>query len=140
VNRSDFQKLAQERLADARVLLAAKRWSAAYYLVGYAVESGLKACVLVRLGTEAEIVFEDKRYSEKCWTHNLTQLVDLAGLKTTLDTDGAADPDLQRNWELVRDWSEASRYTGSTKTEAEELYDAIADKKHGVLSWIKVRW
>ena len=26
------------------------------------------------------------------------------------------------------------------KADAERFYDAIADKKHGVLSWIKGRW
>src|SRR5256885_356806 len=78
VTRADFQKLADERIADAKALLAAKRWAAAYYLAGYAVECGLKACVLVRVTAVAEVIFEDRRYSEKCWTHSLTQLVDLA--------------------------------------------------------------
>jgi hypothetical protein len=64
VNRSDFQKLAMDRIADAKALLAAKRWAGAYYLAGYAVECALKACVLVRLTAEAEVIFEDKRYAE----------------------------------------------------------------------------
>lgn len=45
MTRSDLQKLAAERIADAKALLAMKRWSAAYYLAGYAVECGLKACI-----------------------------------------------------------------------------------------------
>jgi hypothetical protein len=45
VTRADFQRLANDRIADARALLAAKRWSAAYYLAGYAVEAALKACI-----------------------------------------------------------------------------------------------
>ena len=40
MNRADFQRLANDRIADARALLAAKRWAAAYYLVGYAVVVG----------------------------------------------------------------------------------------------------
>jgi hypothetical protein len=88
----------------------------------------------------AEVVFEDKRYSEKCWTHNLIQLVDLAGLKAALAADAAADLDLLANWDAVKDWSESSRYAHTTKAEAEQLYDAIIAKKHGVLSWIKGRW
>ena len=46
MTRADFQKLANERVADARALLAARRWGGAYYLAGYAVECGLKSCVI----------------------------------------------------------------------------------------------
>ena len=38
VNRLELRQLAQDRLQDAAVLLAAGRWSGAYYLAGYAVE------------------------------------------------------------------------------------------------------
>ena len=36
--------LANARVADAEALLQSRRWAAAYYLLGYAVECGLKAC------------------------------------------------------------------------------------------------
>ncbi len=45
MNRKDLQSLADERLGDAKVLLASNRYGGAYYLVGYAVECGLKACI-----------------------------------------------------------------------------------------------
>jgi len=83
VNRADLQKLATERIADARALLTAKRWSGAYYLSGYAVESALKACIVVRLRTSDE--FPDKRFSEQCWTHNLTHLMTLSSMKPSFD-------------------------------------------------------
>jgi hypothetical protein len=140
VNRADFQRLANDRIADARALLAAKRWAAAYYLAGYAVECGLKSCILARVASAAEVLFEDRRYSEKCWTHSLTQLVDLAGLGVVLATARAADPDFLDNWDTVKDWDESSRYARTPRSTAEELYDAIIDKRHGVLSWIKGRW
>lgn len=140
VNRADFQRLAIERLADAKALLAARRWSAAYYVAGYAVECGLKACILARLAAEPEILFEDRKYSEKCWTHNLVQLVDLAGLRAAFDADRTADPVLVASWEKVKDWRESRRYEFKTKTDAEQLYEAISDKKHGVMTWIKRRW
>jgi hypothetical protein len=38
--------MAGERVRDAAALLKARRWSAAYYLAGYAAECGLKACVV----------------------------------------------------------------------------------------------
>ncbi len=45
VNKTDFERLTEERVNDARALLAAGRWPAAYYLAGYAVECALKACI-----------------------------------------------------------------------------------------------
>jgi HEPN domain-containing protein len=43
VNRQEARQLADEWVVDAKLLLDAGRWHAAYYLAGYAVECGLKA-------------------------------------------------------------------------------------------------
>ena len=40
MNRSDLQKIADIRVADAKLLLDAGRFEGAYYLIGYAVECG----------------------------------------------------------------------------------------------------
>lgn len=45
LNRGLFQKLANVRLSDAKALLRLKRFDAAYYVAGYAVECALKACI-----------------------------------------------------------------------------------------------
>jgi hypothetical protein len=42
MTRRDFQRLAEERLADAVALLEKERFAAAFYIGGYAVECGLK--------------------------------------------------------------------------------------------------
>ncbi len=134
MNRAELQQLARDRILDAKALLAAGRWSGAYYMAGYAVECGLKACVIVHLRGSDD--FPEKKFSEQCWTHNLAQLLGLAGLAPLLAADGAADPDLDDNWDIVK----ASRYARRTKAEAERLYEAITDKKHGILPWIKRHW
>jgi HEPN domain-containing protein len=133
----ELQRLANERINDAKVLLNARRWSAAYYLAGYAVECALKACIAKLMKSEE---FPDKKFAEKCWTHNLTQLLDLSSLEADFDAALRADPDLRKNWDTVKEWKEESRYARKLKTEAENLYEAITDKKHGVLSWLKLRW
>ena len=51
MDRLQWQQLAERWLVDAKALLDAHRWSAAYYLAGYAVECGLKACVLARVAS-----------------------------------------------------------------------------------------
>jgi len=66
VDRTDWQALAEERLLAAQSLLAAQRWSTAYYIAGYAVECGLKSCIIARVTKEPGIIFDEKKFSEKC--------------------------------------------------------------------------
>jgi hypothetical protein len=131
MNRQDWQRLAKLRLADAKALLAAKRWSGAYYLAGYVVECGLKSCVIVRLSREGKIIFEDRKFSEKCWTHGLPELLALAGVRDDLKIAASGDALLNRNWTTVAAWKETSRYQRNTRKKAQELFDAVANKKHG---------
>lgn len=138
MNRVELQQLTRDRLRDAKALLAARRWSGAYYLSGYAVECAVKSCIIVYLMKTDQ--FPARRFSEQCWTHDLQQLVHLAGLQTALAAAIAADPVLHANWEIVTEWDEASRYVRQTRKLARLLYNAIIDKKHGVLSWIKIYW
>jgi len=139
-NRSDLQKLAQVRVRDAGLLLKAKRWPAAYYLAGYAVECGLKACIVGRLEREPDLIFVERRFSERCWTHNLESLLALAGLAATLATEAASHPELAVSGDIAKQWDEESRYRLATKGQADDLYEAVADTKHGVLKWIRARW
>jgi len=62
VTRLEWQQLAERWLVDAKRLLDDHRWSAAYYLAGYAVECGLKACILVRVAAAPEVIFDDKSF------------------------------------------------------------------------------
>jgi hypothetical protein len=50
MDRTGWQRLAEEWIEDARALLAAHRWGCAYYAAGYAVECGLNSCVLAYTG------------------------------------------------------------------------------------------
>ena len=45
MNRNDFQQLADVRINEAEALLVQGKYDGAYYLAGYAVECGLKACI-----------------------------------------------------------------------------------------------
>jgi hypothetical protein len=140
VNRLEWQQLAERWLIDAKRLLDDHRWSAAYYVAGYAVECGLKACILARVGAKPEVIFEDRRFSEKCWTHDILDLVKLADLETMRATDAAANPPLSRNWLVVKDWSEKVRYQTVSHQKAKKLYAAITDKPNGVMQWIRAHW
>ncbi len=85
-------------------------------------------------------IFQDKKFSEKCWTHDLGELLRLANLQPTFDADAAANASLLDNWRIAKDWKETSRYEQKTQSVAQNLYDAIANNPDGVLPWIRIRW
>lgn len=140
MDRLQWQQLAERWLVDAKSLLDDHRWSAAYYAAGYAIECGLKACILARVAATPEVIFEERRFSEKCWTHSPEELVKLAGLQAALTADMATNPVLLSSWRIVKDWSEQSRYATTSHWEAKRLHKAITDKANGVMPWIRVRW
>jgi HEPN domain-containing protein len=139
VNRQEAQRLADEWVADAKLLLDSGRWHAAYYLAGYAVECGLKACVLAHI-ERTGIIFQDKRFAEKCYTHDLQVLVKAADLDIPRGLDMAANPALKINWEIVEEWNVDRRYQATNEADARALYAAVTDNANGVLPWIRVRW
>jgi hypothetical protein len=139
LTRIDLRQLAEIRIAEAGVLVANGMWDGAYYLAGYAVECGLKACIMGYV-ERTGVIFEDKKYSEKCWTHDFQVLVNLAGLELNLVANQSADPTFEANWEKMRNWSETRRYMRTPEIEARELYDIITEPSHGVLQWIRKQW
>jgi HEPN domain-containing protein len=142
MNRIELQRLAQARLADAKALLDAGRWAGAYYIAGYAVECGLKSCILHYVEKTGRI-FKEREYLKdlgKCWTHEPVQLVALAGLTAELGIATGRNPNLGGYWGVVKDWSETSRYEEKTEAEAKALYGAITQDPDGVLKWINTHW
>jgi HEPN domain-containing protein len=137
MNRADLQKLANARLREARVLFDAGEYGGAYYLAGYAVECALKACFAK---TVQRHDFPDKSRAGKIFIHRLPELAKLANLDSDLSIATKANPRLAGSWLLVCNWTEESRYSLWTKHEAEEILTAMAEKKDGVLPWIKQRW
>jgi HEPN domain-containing protein len=136
MNRSDLQKLSNTRIREAKILLEAGEYSGAYYLAGYAVECALKACYAK---ATQRYDFPD-RSATKVFIHNLKDLTKLANVDLELETAIAADRQLERNWILVRNWSEQRRYTEATQEIATALLQAITARKGGVLPWFKQRW
>jgi len=133
--QADFQRLSNMRIEEAEILLNAGMWDGAYYVAGYSVECALKSCIIKKLmATDA---FPEKKFSENCYKHDLTGLLQLAGLKDALN---AAGP-VALKWTAVKDWNEQSRYEyGRTEQEVRNFFIAIKDPAEGVLPWIQSRW
>jgi len=138
MNRQDFKRLAEQRVRDAEVLLAGRRYAAAYYLCGYAVECALKACIAKQTRRSE---FPDRERVNKSWTHDLNVLVKLAELEASRNRRRDNDRVFRLNWHTVEDWSEQGRYEhGVTRQQAADLYNAVTNRNHGVLTWLTNFW
>jgi HEPN domain-containing protein len=138
MNRNHFQDLAEVRIEEAKALLAQGMYDGAYYLAGYAVECGLKACI-AKLTNQHDFPPRPKSIHEY-YSHEIEKLVKTGMLTAQRDADAAADPNLEANWLVVKDWNEESRYERKTQAEAGKLIAAITDAAHGVRPWIRQRW
>jgi HEPN domain-containing protein len=142
VNRTDLQQLAESRLEDARVLFQQGGFAAAYYLCGYAVECGLKACIARQI---LQHEYPPRRtFSAELFSHKFKELVPLARLSPALVIERQRNKQFAANWSEVEKWSEDSRYENWTMqdsllplaaflTEELERHGTIID----VAAWIQ---
>jgi HEPN domain-containing protein len=137
MNRDDLKEIARVRLEDARVLLENGNYEGAYYLCGYVIECGLKACIAKQT---KQYDFPDRRTVNDSYTHDLTKLVGVAGLESDLDIEKKRDKAVELNWSVVEQWSEESRYQKHSEEDARDLYSAITNRRSGVLRWITQHW
>ncbi len=138
MNRKAFQEISRIRRREALTLLDAGHYPGAYYLIGYAVECALKACVSKQV---KRYDFPDKKLANEVFTHNLEKLMKVAGLQPDFDRDKRANRVLELNWAVVKDWSESARYDSNiTRADARDLYSACTGRNNGILTWIKKRW
>ena len=139
MNRTELKQLAADRMEDARLLLDTGRWSAAYYLIGYAVETGLKACIL-KFVDETGVIFTDRKFSEKCWTHKFDDLLRQADLEPAHRHEIKTNHVFSSFWSVAVTWTETCRYHQKSETDARTLYNAITNDPDGVLKWISKHW
>ena len=139
MNRNDFQRISRLRVKEAKVLLDNGYPAGAYYLLGYAVECALKAC----------IAKQTKRYDfppkpssvNGFYKHDLKELISHAKLKGKFEHEIKANPIFAGYWNIVAVWSEQFRYSDSiSMSKARDLYKACTTRKNGVLSWLKKWW
>ncbi len=137
MKRRDFQELAALRLKEARILLRNNCWEGAYYLAGYAAECAIKACIAKQT---ARHDFPDKDRVNASYTHKLEALLKLTDLVKPLKQAETTHPELNSNWTIVREWDHESRYERASRGDAEALINALGDRRHGVLRWLRQYW
>jgi hypothetical protein len=136
LTRRDFQRLAELRAREAAALLRTRNPIGSYYLSGYAVECALKACIAKQ--TRRHEFPPKVKYVGQLYTHKLEELLRLAGLEKQLENDMKTNAALARNWGVVKDWDEESRYRASGLN-GRDLHGAVTERD-GVLPWIRQRW
>jgi HEPN domain-containing protein len=137
MNRKDFQNLARIRIQEAKLLLKNRHYEGAYYLCGYGVECGLKACIAKKTKRHE---FPDKNTVNASYTHDLSKLTKIAGINLSLVKAVKKDKIFESNWAIVKDWTEKSRYEKPSDKKAKDLYSATTNKKNGVMQWIEKYW
>ncbi len=137
MTRSDLQELANVRLRESQILFAAGAFSGSYYLVGYAVECALKACIAKRT---QQFDFPDKTLATQSHTHKLKDLLKVAELDRALSDFSETNLIFNQFWAVVLSWSEESRYKIWQQQRAASLIQAVSDLEHGVMSWLKLHW
>jgi HEPN domain-containing protein len=136
-SRDEMRSLARARLEDAQVLCKARRYDAAAYMCGYALELALKACICRRLRLKD---YPDKELKGAFKTHDFDDLKLLAGLDQLISPH--ANAQLFRNWSVLNDWRPEWRYrpVGSTsRADAEAMLSALCGPPNGVLRWLRAR-
>ena len=64
-----------------------------------------------------------------------------AGLNDYLEVKRKASRRFEKNWEVVEDWTEQTRYeTKIDRIKAIRIISAISSSRNGVLRWLKTYW
>ena len=138
MNRTDLQRLSRLKVREAKVLLDHGYFSGGYYILGYAVECALKACIAKQI---KRYDFPDRKLISDSYTHDLGKLLNVSGLRDELQREALINRGLDGNWAVVKDWSEQYRYdSGVSESKARDFYSAVASRRDGVLSWLMKRW
>lgn len=106
-------------------------------MAGYAVELGLKASIA---GLFQANVIPEKPFVNAVYSHKLDELLGLSGLKKQFQDDRLADQILDAAWGVASKWTETSRYEMRDQFAAASMIEAVGDKNHGVLQWLKRHW
>lgn len=144
LTREDLHKISINRLAEAKILHEKGQYDGAKYLLGYTLETALKARICKILDSN----YPDKGELTKVFfTHKFDILIVLAGLERQLVEKRDTDPTFDDNWSLITGcssaWREDLRYERigtALKEDIEVLFSALEDKTHGILTWLRELW
>lgn len=146
----DFKEISQARLKTVAILLDARDWDGASYMMGYVLECALKAviCKTLHLVSYPENTRNDK-IDGYFMTHKFDQLLIPSGMEDVFSTRGK--PDAFRSWsdftkEYPGDWPgmryDRQRLKQFDEAKVRKLYNDLVGEPDGILATIEKekRW
>ena len=147
MTREEYRQLSDLHVQHGKALLDAGLYAGAWYISGYAVECGLKACIAKLFRVTADDEFPEPVSGNpgggtiNLRSHNFKFLVLAAGLKLAWDGELNSRKPFRDNWKIVNEWSPEARYDiDRLPFETNEFYSAIVDPNHGVMECIGRHW
>jgi len=137
MDRATLQAIALAKLNDAELLFAHGRHSNSFYLFGYAVEIAIKARISLLFRPET---IPDRKLVNAVYSHNLNELIGLAGLGDELKAERTGSAVFDGHWSTVSDWNESARYEVIGPFRATAMRNATMDEEAGVFKWLQERW
>lgn len=112
ISLKNLNILCRDRLKEAEALIKAKHYDGAYYLLGYAIEIGLKKRICRTLRWLDGYPSTEKEFSnfKTFKTHDLDVLLQLSGVKDRIKRDYFLE------WSIVNVWDPEVRYASRTKS------------------------
>lgn len=135
--RTELSALADAKILDAQILLINARYSSAFYLAGYAVEFGLKACIAKQIRQET---IPELQFIRDIHTHSFKKLVGLAGLNSQLQEEREASSEFATYWGIAGQWAPSARYNVTDAVLAQLMVQAVSEPKDGIMTWIRKYW
>jgi hypothetical protein len=137
IRASVLREIAEERIAESKLLMSRDYFSGAAYLVGYGVELLLKARVaqIENAGYWPLVNIKDEHR-----THSLELLLIRANLHNPFQLSRRANRELEINWLTLRGWSPTYRYERLQRRRASDIVGSVVDEPNGVAPWLRLRF
>jgi HEPN domain len=144
-NGEELKTIAKARLKTAEILIEAKDWDGAAYMMGYVLECALKAVVCKTLNLlEYPQYTKNKKTDGYFMTHEFDQLLIASGLESLFSTRGSVDAfqywsdftkEYPTDWPSMRYSLERQKQFDETKVK--KLYTILIEKDKGILEIIE---
>jgi hypothetical protein len=140
-------ELSQARLKSAKILIQASDWDAAAYMMGYALETALKAAACKSLSLTKYPESTGSKHIDNCFmTHRFDQLLVVSGCSDVFEA--SAPPETSGKWsEFLQsypgDWI-TMRYDPYTVVHfnsitISRLYEILCEDTNSIISTIRAK-
>ena len=144
LTKGDLEVISDTRLQEAKALYEQGYYDGAKYLLGYVVETALKAVICKTLNAKTFPPGNKRELKKVFYTHDINNLVVLAGLEKALEEQKEENFNFNENWDLLETyWYEGLRYSAigsSSKEDLERWFEAIESSENSILNWLKSKW